>query len=574
VEDPRFLTGTARFTDDVRPAGALRAAFVRSIIAHGRIWGVDVREASSMPGVAAVLVASDLDLRPQPPAGNVDRSFDRPVLAEGLVRYVGEPVALVLAETLAQAEDAAEAVAVEIDPLPPVLGAEAGLAAGAPVLFPDAGTNLAHAFQEAWEEDVLEGAEVVVRARVVHQRLAPAPMEANAIVAVPQGEGGLAIWVSTQVPFDVRSDVAEWLGMPASRVRVVAPDVGGGFGAKLRVYPEYLVCAAASARLGRPVAWQESRTESMTGLTHGRAQTHDLELGARRDGTLVGLRVDILADMGAYPVGAYLPATTKTMLPGAYRVPRVAARGRSVVTNTVPVAEYRGAARPEASSSIERAMDLLAAELSMDPVELRRRNLVPPDAFPYTSAVGSIYDSGDYGRALDLALGIGGYEDLRARQRERRARGDVRQIGIGVSVYVEVTGFSRKEHGSVEIEADGTATVRVGTSSQGQGHETAFAQVASGLLGIPVDHVRVVHSDTAEVPRGEGTFSSRSLQIGGTAVFRAAEELLDRARDLAARLLEVSTADVVVADGRLGVAGAPERLACSATSPSTTAAAS
>jgi carbon-monoxide dehydrogenase large subunit len=339
---------------------------------------------------------------------------------------------------------------------------------------------------------------------------------------------------------------------------VVAPDVGGGFGAKLHVYPEYLICAAAALALGRPVAWQESRGESMVGLSHGRGQIHDVELGARRDGTLVGLRVDILADMGAYPGGAYLPATTKTMLPGAYRIPRVASRGRSVVTNTVPIHEYRGAGRPEAAGTIERAIDLLAAELGADPVELRRRNLVPPDAFPFTSAVGSIYDVGEYEAALDEALRIAGYTSLRREQEERRRRKHPRQLGIGVAVYVEVTGFSRREFGSVGIDPDGTVTVRVGTSSHGQGHETAFAQVASGVLGMPVDRIRVLHSDTAEVARGEGTFGSRSLQIGGTAVFRAAEKVLDKARHLAAHLLEVGVDDVVAEDGRFGIAGSPD----------------
>jgi carbon-monoxide dehydrogenase large subunit len=557
VEDPRFLRGAGRFVDALVPEGALRAVFVRSIIAHGAISGVDATEAAAMPGVEAVFTARDLVLAPQPPAGNVAGSFARPVPAVDVVRYVGEPVALVVAESLARAEDAAEAVAVHLDPLEPVVGVDAAVAPGAPLLFPDAGTNVAHEFAEAWNEDVLAGAEAIVRVRVVHQRLAAAPMETNAVLAEPT-EGGLTIWASTQIPFDVRSDVAEWLNLPRSAVRVVAPDVGGGFGAKLHVYPEQLLVAAAAHRLGRPVAWQEDRSESMVGLTHGRAQVHEVELGAARDGTLIGLRVDLLADMGAYPGGAYLPLTTKTMLPGAYRIPRVAARGRAVVTTTTPIGEYRGAGRPEAAASIERAVDLLARELEMDPIELRRRNLVPADGFPFTSAVGSIYDSGDYAGALDRALGIAGYDELRREQARRRTNDDPALLGVGVALYVEVTGFARKEFASVTIEPDGSATVRTGTSSHGQGHETAFAQVASGVLGLPVERVRVVHSDTADVARGEGTFGSRSLQIGGTAVFRAAEEVLDRARRRAARVLEVSPDDVVVHDGGLGVAGAPD----------------
>jgi carbon-monoxide dehydrogenase large subunit len=555
VEDPRFLTGRARFTESVRPPDALRAVFVRSIIAHGRLSGIDAAAARASPGVVAVFTAEDLELDPRPPAGNVDEPFSRPIPARGTVRYVGEPVALVLAETLEQAEDAAESVLVQIEPLEPVVGVEAALDPGAPLLFPDAGTNLAHGFAEAWDDDVLAGSEVTVRARVVHQRLAPAPLETNAVVVRPT-PGGLEVWTSTQVPFDVRADVADWLGLEREAVRVVAPDVGGGFGAKLHVYPEHLLCAAAALRLGRAVAWQETRSESMAGLNHGRAQVHDVELGAMRDGTMVGLRVDLLADMGAYPVGAYLPVTTKSMLPGAYTIPRLAVRGRAVVTSTVPVGEYRGAGRPEAAASIERVVDLLAAELGMDPVELRRRNLVPPGAFPFTSAAGSIYDSGDYAGALDLAVGMVGYDELRADQAQRRRRGDVRQLGVGVALYVEVTGFGRKEHASVSVEADGSATVRVGTTSTGQGHETAFAQLASSLLGLEIGRVAVRHSDTADVPRGEGTYGSRSLQIAGTAVHEAAHGVLDRAREVAGTVLEVAPADVVVTgDGRFSVAG-------------------
>jgi len=574
VEDPRFLTGSSRYVDDLRPADSLRAVFVRSMMAHARISRIDLGGATEVPGVVAVFGHHDLALPERPPAGNVEGPFARPVLAAEVVRYAGEPIALVVARSLGSAEDGAEAVSVDLAPLPVVLGAEEALDPEAPPLFPEAGTNLAYTFVSGWDEDVLAGAEVVVRARIVHQRLAPAPMEPNGLVAEPDGRDGLTLWVSTQVPFDVRDDVAHDLGLDPQRVRVVAPDVGGGFGSKLHVYPEYLACAAAALRLGRPVAWQEQRSESMLALNHGRAQVHDVELGARRDGTLVGLRVDILADMGAYPVGAYLPVTTATMLAGAYRVPRVASRGRAVVTNTTPVGEYRGAGRPEAAGTIERAMDLLAAELGRDPAELRRQNLIPVDAFPYTSATGQRYDAADHGGALDLALGIAGYGELRREQGERRSRGDRRQLGVGLSLYVEVTGFARKEFGSVTIEEDGTATVRVGTSSHGQGHETAFAQIVSGTLGLPIGSVRVLHSDTAAVPRGEGTFASRSLQVAGSSVLEASERVLEKARHLAAHLLEVGVADVVPSeDGRLAVAGAPERavgwdeLAAAATDP-------
>ncbi|HET6776637.1 MAG TPA: xanthine dehydrogenase family protein molybdopterin-binding subunit [Actinomycetota bacterium] len=573
TEDPRFIRGRGRYTDNVDAEGALDASFVRSMIAHARVVNVDVSASGHMPGVAAVLAAADLDLAPQPPSGSVSGPFERQVLARDRVRFVGEAIAVVLAESPGQAQDAAESVQVEYEPLSAVVGSEAALADGAPLLFPEAGSNLADGFDTEWEADVLAGADVVVRARFENHRVAPVPMETNAILVVPEDDGRLTVWVSTQAPFDIRNDLAEWLGLSKDRVRVIAPDVGGGFGAKLAVYPEYLVCAAAAVRLGRPVRWKETRSESMVNMTHGRGQAHDVELGARRDGTIVGLRVDILADMGAYPTATYLPPTTQMMLSGAYRIPRIACRVRSVVTNATPVGPYRGAGRPEATALLERSMDLLASELGLDPAEVRRRNLIPPDAFPHATAVGTTYDVGDYGRALDGALRLSGYERLREEQAARRGRGDRIQLGIGLSTYVEITGFAR-EFGSVEVHLDGSATVLTGISPHGQGHETSLAQITSGVLGIPMDRVRVVHSDTEKVPSGEGTYGSRSLQIGGSAVWNASQAVMDKGARLAAHLLEVGKEDIVQhEDGRIGVAGAPDRaltwseLATAATDP-------
>ncbi|HEX9121942.1 MAG TPA: xanthine dehydrogenase family protein molybdopterin-binding subunit [Actinomycetota bacterium] len=575
TEDPRFLAGRGRYLENLPIEGGLRAVFVRSMMAHGRVSGIDATDALSMPGVEAVLTAADLDLRPQPPSGNVHGPFVRPVLATDTVRFVGESVALVLAEDLGRAEDAAEAVVVDYEPLPVVVDPETALEPGEPLLFPEAGTNLAHEFAKHWDDDVLAGADVVVGGRFVNQRLAPVPMETNGCAAVPQPDGGLTVWVSTQIPFDVRGDIAQWLGIDRQRIRVIAPDVGGGFGAKLVVYPEYLAVAAAAVKVGRPVRWTETRTESMLSLTHGRAQVQEVQLGAKRDGTLVGLRVDLVADMGAYPIGAYLAPTTRSMLAGVYRIPRIASRGRSAVTNTTPVSAYRGAGRPEATALLERAMDLLAAELEMDPVELRRLNLIPPDVFPYQTAAGTTYDVGDYPRALDEAVRMAGYEKLRAEQAVRRARGDRLQLGIGVCVYVEVTAFAGREFGSVEVHPDGTATILTGVSPHGQGHETSLAQIASGLLGIPMDRISVIHSDTGVVPVGDGTYGSRSLQLGGTAVWNAGRQVLEKARLLAAHLLEASSADVTLnEDGRIGVTGAPEaalgwgELAAAAADPS------
>jgi carbon-monoxide dehydrogenase large subunit len=563
-EDPRFLRGEGRYLDAIEVPGALHAAFVRSIMPHARIGTVDVRPGLAEPGVVAAYAAADLRLPPLPPSGNVEGAtgealeglFSRPPIADEVVRFAGEIVAVVVAETRALAVDAAERVVVELDPLPTVVDVEAAVARDAPLLWPTFGTNVAHTIRGEGP-DPLDGAEVVVRGRFVNQRLAPAPMEPNGIAIVPQPDGSYVVWVSTQVPFDVRDDLAETLGVERDRVRAIAPDVGGAFGAKLQVYAEYHVVAATARELGRPVRWSETRSESMLSLTHGRAQVQTVELGARRDGTLVGLRVDLLADMGAYPIGAFMPGTTQGMLSGVYRIPRILCTARSVVTNTTPVGPYRGAGRPEAAALIERAVDLLADELDLDPIELRRRNFV--GSFPHETATGNTYDSGDYGKALDEALRAVDHDAVRAEQARRRADGDVRCLGLGVATYVEITAFGGREFASVGVGADGRASVAVGTSSHGQGHETAFAQIASSTLGIPFEDVTVVHSDTGRVARGEGTWGSRSLQIGGSSVLTQAEVVVERGRELAATILEVDPIDVERVEGGFAVVGAPDR---------------
>jgi aerobic carbon-monoxide dehydrogenase large subunit len=569
TEDPRFLRGEGRYLDNVDVPGALRAVFVRSMMPHAELGDIDgVAEARAVPGVVGVFTADDLALPAMPPAGNVETpdagdladAWSRAPLARGRVRFAGEPFTVVVAETAAQAYDAAELVWADLDPLEAVNDPEAALRDDAPLLFPAVGTNVAHTFAHEWDQDVLEGADVVLTGRFVNQRLAPVPMEPNGIAVVPHPDGGVTIWVTTQVPFDVRADLADVLELERHDVRVIAPDVGGGFGAKLQIYAEHWVVAALARRLGRPVRWSESRSESMLSLTHGRGQVQHVEIGARRDGTIVGLRADLIADMGAYPIGAYLPTTTGEMSPGPYAIERVAYRGRSVVTNGTPIAPYRGAGRPEASAMIERAVDLLAAELAMDPAEIRRRNFVSPDRFPYTSATHEIYDTGDYRKALDEALRVADIEVSRSEQAARRARGDRRLLGIGIASYVEISSFSSKEFGEVRVEDDGSIVVLAGTSSHGQGHETAFAQLAAAVLGVAIDDVRVIHSDTGLVERGAGTWGSRSLQAGGSSVFERAGEVLEQGRALAAHLLEVDPADLEgPAGGAFAVAGAPTR---------------
>jgi len=482
----------------------------------------------------------------------------RPVLASDTVRFLGEAVAVVVAQTRAQALDAAEAVEVDYEPLPVVTDPLAALAGGAPPLF--AGGNLAR--ERRWPEPsrALEGAEVVVRARFVNQRLAAAPLEPSASVAVPDPDhDALVLYTPCQAPFWVRDTVAELLGMDPERVRVVVPAVGGAFGARIVTYPEQVVVAALARRLRRPVRQVDGRSETMLAMTHGRAQVQDVEVAATRDGRITGLRALLVADGGAYPGEATaMPSSTRFMASGVYRIPRIEVAWRCVATNTAPVAAYRGAGRPEATAMVERAVDLLAARLRLDPAELRRRNLIPARAMPYTTATGARYDSGDYAAAMDRVLEAAGYDQLRAEQAGRRERGEVRQLGIGLSVYVEVTGFG-SEYGEVVVEPGGRVTARTGVSPHGQGHETAFAQLVAATLGVGPGQVTVVHSDTAAVPRGEGTMGSRSLQVGGSAVAEAAGQVLDKARALAAHLLEAPVEDVAVFPGEgLGVAGAPE----------------
>jgi carbon-monoxide dehydrogenase large subunit len=557
IEDRRFLSGEARYVADMRADGALTAVFVRSPMPHARIAGVHAGEARSMRGVAGVFVGADLGLRPIT-FGSV-KDVTRDVLARDVVRFVGEPVAVVLADSQAQAMDASEAVWVDYEPLPAVADPERAVGEGAPLLFPHRGSNVVRS-RRSGPSHPLAGADVVVRERFVNQRLAPVPLEPNGIVAVPDGgTGGLTVWMPTQNPHFARDEIAEALGVDTDLVRVIAPAVGGGFGAKADTYPEQLAVAALAHRLGRSVRFTETRSENLVAMTHGRAQVQEIALGATVDGRLVGMDVHVVADMGAYPQGTFLPNLTRQMSTGVYVIPEVAFRADSVVTNTTPISSYRGAGRPEAAAMIERAMDLLAAELDMDPVELRRRNLISPEAFPWKTPTGATYDTGNYEAALDEALRLAGYPVLRGEQAERRRRGDRWQLGIGVSVYVEITGWG-SEFGSVEVHADGTVTVGTGVSPHGQGHETSFAQVVADAMGVAFGAVRVVHSDTRLVPRGEGTSGSRSLQLGGSAVRRAGDAVVEKARRLAAHLLEASVEDVVrFDDGRIGIAGVPGR---------------
>lgn len=558
-EDPSILTGSERYLDDLTLPDAVEVVLVRSTLAHGRIDSIETDEAAAMPGVVGVYTAADLRLKPFRALPLTPEEMSRPPLAEGTVRFVGDVVAAVVARTRAQAVDAAELVFADIDPLPVVVDAEEALADDAPLLFDGTDSNVALEFDFRLEDDVLADAEVVVRGRFLNQRVAPVPLEADAFAAAPDPDtGGLVAWAATQNPHSVRGQLADALGMDESCVQVTTPAVGGSFGAKMFLKAEYVIVSELARRLDRAVRWVPDRSESMVGMTHGRAQIQDVELGLTRDGLFTGLRGRVIADAGAYPVnGAFLPYNTRLMASGVYRIPRIDFLCQSVVTNTTSVAAYRGAGRPEATSLIERIVDMAAAEIGMDPVEIRRRNLIGADEFPYTTATGAVYDVGDYAASLDKALDIAGYDVLRADQEQRRARGDTVQVGVGVCVYVEITaGNMWKEYGALEIGDDGTVTARVGTSSHGQGHETTLAAIVADRFGLPPEEVRVVQSDTKEIPRGLGTMASRTVQIVGSALHRAGGELVDDARLLGAHILDVPVEQVEVVPGvGVGVSG-------------------
>lgn len=562
VEDPELLRGASTYVGNLHVDGLLQLAFVRSPLAHASITRIDAGAALASPGVVAVYTAHDLRIPRHHTYILVNETCNRPPLAEGKVRFAGDAVAVIVAETAAAAADAVELVEIDYDPLPVVTDPEAALADGAPLQFEELGSNLAAGAREPDGTDPLAGADVVVRARMENQRVAVVPMEGNAITVVPGGEGDdhdLTVHVSTQMPHLLRNHAATLFALDPQRLRVVSPHVGGGFGGKAGLAPEHAVAIAAARVLDRPVSWVETRSENMTAM-HGRAQIHYTELGLRHDGTIVGLRVRVVGDAGAYAGfgGALAMGPTRAMAQGVYRVPALGYDAAVALTNTTPVGAFRGAGRPEAAAMLERIMNIAAMALDIDPAEIRRRNFIRPAQFPFTTEVGTSYDSGDYALALDEALRLAGYDALRAEQARRREAGQRRALGIGLCSYVEITGGGG-EFGAVTVHADGTATARVGTSAHGQGHATSFAMLVADSLGVDIESVRYVQSDTAVIPTGGGTGGSRSLQLGGNAVRAAADEVLERARELAASLLEADVDDIVAADGRVGVTGVPER---------------
>ncbi len=560
TEDPRLLTVGATYLEDLRLPelrGAAYATFVRSPLAHARITGIDASEAMAEPGVVAVLTAADLG----DADGDADAPDAEPLLARDTVRFAGEPVALVLTDEPGQGEDAAELVGVDYEPLTAVVGVQAGLSEET-LLFPSAGTNVvATGGTEEFDDAAFAGCEVVVERTFVNQRVAPAPLEVRAAAAAWSG-GRLTLWASTQNVHGVRDVVADRLGLAPEAVRVVAPDVGGGFGAKIGIDREAITVGWAAQRTSRPVRWVETRNENLMAMSHGRAQRHTVTIGGDRDGRVVAYRLEIVQDCGAYVrMGILMPSLTMLMAGGVYDIRNVETSFRTVLTNTTPIGAYRGAGRPEATAAIERAMDLFAAEIGRDPADVRRTNLIAPDRFPFTTPTGATYDTGEYAKALDTVLDAAGYQELRAEQRRRRERGDPLQLGIGVSTYVEITGGGPEsgETARLEVHADGSATVWTGSSPHGQGHATAWAMLVQDELGLPMEQITVRHGDTDMLDEGVGTFGSRSLQLGGTAVHNAAVEVRELGRALAAEEMEADPADLVLdtANGTWSVRGVP-----------------
>jgi carbon-monoxide dehydrogenase large subunit len=546
--------------DDLAADNALHLRSVRSQIPHGVLNEVHTEDAEAVPGVVAVLTAADFDLpaiRPTPPA---DSATARPLIATDRVRFVGEIVAVVVAESAVAAADGADLVWADIDLLDGYATIEQALTA-TDFLYPELGTNVVAEEGDDPAPDFFADADVVVEGTFYSQRLAAVPLETSNTLAVPESDGTLTAWVSSQNVFGPRNTIAASLGMERSEVRGRVTDMGGGFGAKFYTYPEQILAADLARRFQRPVRWSETRGENMVGMTHGRAQHQRVSVGAKTDGMITGLRVHVDQQVGAYPAFAvHLPRFTRQMASGVYRIPKIEFRFRAIVANTTPVHAYRGAARPEAATLVERIVDMLAARLNIDPVDVRRRNFIQPEQFPYTTPTGARYDSGEYERALDVALEMADYAALRREQAARRAGGHPRLLGIGIASYVEVTAAAGlEEWGAAEVHDDGTMTVRVGTSSHGQGHETAFAQVAAAEFKVPHTDIKVIFGDTRVIERGQGTGGSRSLQLGGSAVREASQKVVVRARHIAAAHLEAAVDDIVVLDGgTVGVRGVPD----------------
>jgi aerobic carbon-monoxide dehydrogenase large subunit len=563
VEDPRMLTAGGTYVDDIPLPDAAWLTYVRSPHAHARITAIDSAEAKGVAGVLAIFTGEDLGELGLAPHTNptFPEAMRRPFVAIGTVRYVGQPVVAVIAEDRTQAADAAELVLVDYDPLPVVVDPELALRDDV-VLFPDHGTNVVMRFESPTKAD-FSACDVVVEERIVNQRLTAAPIETRSGAAYWTDDGRLVHYSACQGAHPTKALLAEIYGLDPSAVRVVVPDVGGGFGAKSRTYPEELALGHYAREVSRPVRWTETRTENILAMPNGRGQVQRAKLGGTRDGRITAYQLDVVQDAGAFPlIGAFLPAMTQRMTTGVYDLGNVGFTGVSAVTNTVSTTAYRGAGRPEAAVAIERMVDRFAAEIEMDPAEVRRRNYVPRFTQPYTTGIGTVYDVGDYTESLERALKAAGYDELRVEQSRRRAQGDPVAIGIGLATYVEVTaGVQSPEFASIEVRDDGRLRVVSGATPFGQGHDTTWAMIVADRTGVPIERIEVVHGDTDLVPSGGLTVGSRSVQLAGAAVAAATAELVAAARERAAGRFEAHVADVVLDTdtGRFHVTGTPAR---------------
>ena len=600
-EDPRLIRGAGSYVGDLKLPGMLHLVLLRSPHAHAELRSIDASAALAMPGVVAVISGRDLlgVIDPLPLAssgegGGGEHAYTgrtRFTLAVERVRHVGEAVVAVVAEQYAIAVDAAQAIEVDYAPLPVAADLLTAGAPDAPRLFENLPNNIDHTRrrQRGDVDAAFASAYRIVRQRMVNQRLFGFPLEGRAVAAAPDpATGGVTIYTSTQTPHQIRSEAAAVLRLSESQVRVIAPDVGGGFGVKIGIYPEDALCAALAMRLDSPVRWVEDRLEHVLATTHGRGQVAELEAAVAADGTVSALKMRIIADLGAYPLAPGLPDLTTAMAIGVYKIPNVDLEATTVYTNTTPVAAYRGAGRPEAAYYIERLMDCVADELGLDPVAVRRKNFIPPEAFPYKTPTGLTYDSGEYDRALTKALEISKYDELRAEQaarrqgdKETRRQGDSSDtplgapglpvslspglpvsrpplLGIGIACYVEMCGFGPYESAQIKVEPSGTVTITTGISPHGQGTGTTFAQIVSDQIGADFEKIVVRHGDTASTPMGVGTMGSRSLAVGGGALMRAAAKIREKARQIAAHVLEANLDDVELFEGRYQVRGTPD----------------
>lgn len=582
-EDPRLITGQATYVDDIKLTGMLHMAVVRSPYGHARINRIHTEAARAHPGVVAVYTAEDLkgvvgSVPIAVPLGTIAAGMGvRNPLAEDKVRFYGDPVAVVIATDRYAARDARDLVDVDYEPLPAAVDVEKAMQPGAPLLYESFGTNVVLAshpdsteIDKVFAQTEAEGG-IVFKARFVNQRLAPMPMETRGVVAqYNKAEKKLTVWSSSQIPHLLRNLLASQLGLPQHQVHVIVPEVGGGFGCKLNVYPEELAAAFATMRLGHPVKWIEDRSENLAVTIHGRDQIDYVDVAATSEGKVTAVKIHGISDLGAYSqifTDVIMIAFGFPVSCGSYDIPNILLGFDLVFTNKVPTDAYRGAGRPEATYLIERVMDLVARKLDRDPAEVRRLNFIKSDQFPYKSAAGAVYDTGDYEPALNRALELIDYDQLRLEQARRRANNDRKLLGIGVSSYIEICGFGPKgtapfglyESARMRVEQTGMVMVYIGASPHGQGEETTFAQIVAEDYGIPLDNVVIIHGDTDSTPEGRGTYGSRTTAVGGSAVYTAAQRLKEKMKQIAAHMLEASAEDIELADGKFTVTGSPQK---------------